>query len=109
MTTSAVSCAPSFKYSVSPSNRSVSTPVSTVMPLSSNSWVSMAEAVSLRFFIIRAGAASSTVTWQPYFFKSHAASRPTTPPPMTTACFRWVRNPFTSWMSFRVRMVLTLG
>ena len=34
---------------------------------------------------------------------------PDTPPPMTTACFRWVRNPFTSWMSFRVRMVLTLG
>ena len=108
-TTSAGMTVPSARWMAPFSYFWVEALASTRMPFCSKMSWNMRDAAGSSLLDIRDGMASSTVTLHPYFFSSQAASRPTTPPPMTTAFLLSPRKDATLAMSARVRMVVTWG
>ena len=69
-----------------PSRAAICTPSSTRTPRAAQRSSSSRAEGSSSWRPMRVGASSSTVTLQPLRCSSEAASRPSTPPPMTTAC-----------------------
>ena len=107
ITSSAGISRPSFKSSESRRISAVSAPVRTAMPVSSIRPVrkSLASPESWRCMIF--GANSRTVTLSPALERDHAASSPSTPPPITAACFTEGRSERIFATSSRVRTATT--
>ena len=90
-----------------PSMASICTPVWIWIPCPSLIFLSISPAVLSSWRPISTGASSSTVTSHLDFLSSHAASRPRTPPPMTTACFVSFNFSATFFVSESLRIAMT--